>query len=147
MPVVWKQQLSTGNNLIDQDHKYLIALFNSVELAMIKPENLKYLPIFFRELVDYTRHHFEREETIQIKIKYPYYADHKIEHQRIVGHLEELYTKIQATLGRGDLDPKEIHSQLDTEIINLAREWVIEHLVKTDAKMAQFLRKYPQDLS
>lgn len=149
MPVVWKQQLATGNDLIDLDHKYLIALFNSVELALSKPENLKFLPIFFRQLVDYTRVHFEREEKIQLKIRYPYYADHKVEHQNIVDHLETIYSKIHEVVGVGDAmaSPEEIHAKLDAEIISLAREWVIEHLVKTDAKMAQFLRKYPEDLS
>ena len=149
MPVVWKPQLSTGNDLIDLDHKYLIALFNSVELALSKPDNLKFLPVFFRQLVDYTREHFEREEKIQMKIQYPYYADHKVEHQNIVEHLEQVYTDIQEIIGSGDTgaSPQEIHDKLDAEIISLAREWVIDHLVKTDAKMAQFLRKYPHDLS
>ena len=149
MPVVWKMQLSTGNDLIDLDHKYLIALFNSVELALSKPENLKFLPVFFRQLVDYTREHFAREEVIQVKIKYPYYADHKIEHQNIVEHLENVYTRIQDVMGSGDTEatPEQIHEQLDAEIISLAREWVIDHLVKTDAKMALFLRKHPHDLS
>jgi len=41
----------------------------------------------------------------------------------------------------------EIYAKLNAEIISLAREWVIEHLVKTDAKMAVFLRKYLEDLS
>ncbi|GGK69961.1 bacteriohemerythrin [Amphritea balenae] len=149
MPVVWKMQLSTGNDLIDLDHKYLIALFNSVELALSKPENLKFLPVFFRQLVDYTREHFAREEVIQVKIKYPYYADHKIEHQNIVEHLENVYSRIQDVMGAGDTEvtPEQIHEQLDAEIISLAREWVIDHLVKTDAKMALFLRKHPHDLS
>ncbi|MCV6610109.1 MAG: hemerythrin family protein, partial [Amphritea sp.] len=62
MPVIWKSQLSTGNDLIDRDHKYLISLFNSIELSLLKPDSLQYLPIFFRELLEYTREHFEREE-------------------------------------------------------------------------------------
>ena len=43
--------------------------------------------------------------------------------------------------------PEEIHAKLDAEIISLVREWVSEHQVKTDSKMAQFLRKYLEDLS
>ncbi|WP_299195380.1 hemerythrin family protein [uncultured Amphritea sp.] len=149
MPVIWRSQISTGNDLIDLDHKYLIALFNSVELAISKPENLKYLPIFFRELVDYTREHFSREEKIQIKIRYPYYAEHKQEHQQIVEHLEQLYRKILEVVGGGDtpISIDEFNKHLNTDIINLAREWVIDHLIKTDGKMAVFLRKHPQDLS
>ncbi|WP_428037025.1 bacteriohemerythrin [Amphritea sp.] len=149
MPVIWRSQISTGNDLIDLDHKYLIALFNSVELALSKPENLKYLPVFFRELVDYTREHFAREEKIQIKIRYPYYADHKQEHQKIVEHLERLYRDILEVVGVGDtpVSIDEFNRRLNADIMKLAREWVIDHLIKTDGKMAVFLRKHPQDLS
>ena len=149
MPVVWMPKISTGNDLIDLDHKYLIALFNSVELAISKPENLKFLPIFFRQLVDYTREHFDREEVIQLKIRYPHYAEHKLEHQQIVEHLEKLYLEVQTLVGSGDAKtaPEEISAKLNNEIISLAREWIIDHLIKTDGKMAVFLRKHPQDLS
>ncbi len=43
-------------------------------------------------------------------------------------------------MGSGDTEatPEQVHEQLDAEIISLAREWVIDHLVKTDAKMALF---------
>ena len=149
MPVVWMPKISTGNDLIDLDHKYLIALFNSVELAISKPDTLKFLPVFFRQLVDYTREHFDREEKIQLKIRYPYYAEHKMEHQQIVEHLEKLYLEVQKLVGSGDAKaaPEEVSAKLNNEIISLAREWIIDHLIKTDGKMAVFLRKHPQDLS
>ena len=69
-PVVWNRQMSTGNGLIDGDHKYLISLFNSVDLALSKPSVLPHLPLFFDQLVEYTQEHFRREEEIQIRIEW-----------------------------------------------------------------------------
>lgn len=147
MPVIWKSQLSTGNDLIDRDHKYLISLFNSIELCLLKPDSLQYLPIFFSELLAYTREHFDREERIQIKIRYPYYADHKLEHQKIIDHLEQLNDTVRKLMAARDkLGDTRIHERLDSEIISLAREWIIDHVVKTDGKMARFLKQYPQEL-
>ena len=31
MSLVWRDQLSVGNNVIDSDHKYLIEIINRVE--------------------------------------------------------------------------------------------------------------------
>ena len=93
-PVVWNRQLSTGNGLIDQDHKYLISLLNSVDLALAKPTVLPHLPMFFDQLVEYTQEHFQREEEIQIRIDYPNYASHKLEHEKILGNLEGINRQI-----------------------------------------------------
>lgn len=148
MPVIWKPQLSTGNDLIDRDHKYLISLFNSIELSLVKPDSLQFLPIFFRELLEYTREHFAREERIQIKIRYPYYAEHKMEHQKIIEHLEKLNDMVLKLMAaREKLGDERIHDRLDSEIISLAREWIIDHVVKTDGKMARFLKQHPQELA
>ena len=78
MPVVWESHLGTGNDLIDRDHKYMICLFNSIELALTKPSVLPHLPMFFDQLVEYSQEHFKREEGIQIKIDYPNYAAHRL---------------------------------------------------------------------
>ena len=34
MPVVWRDEMSVGNDHIDRDHRYLLCLFNSIELAL-----------------------------------------------------------------------------------------------------------------
>jgi len=73
MPVFWKPELSVKNELIDQDHRYLFSLFNCLELALKNDESLKYIPDFLEQLFKYTKEHFEREEIIQCRIKYPKY--------------------------------------------------------------------------
>src|SRR6056297_1891865 len=99
MPVIWREQMTTCNDLVDQDHRYLLALFNSIELALAHSASLQHLPVFFRQLLDYTRVHFAREEQLQLKVHYPRYMEHKLRHQEITAQLEALDARIVAALG------------------------------------------------
>lgn len=161
MPVIWRQQMTTGNDLIDQDHKYLLSLFNSIELALSKPELLRYLPLFFQQLVDYTRDHFAREEQIQLKVRYPGYMEHRRLHLRIIEKLEALNAKVGEELGTPTEDgvddagasallkndPEAMRQRLEAGVLVLAREWVIDHVVRADKLLQPYLKAYPRTFS
>lgn len=142
MPVIWRDQMRVGNELIDQDHRYLICLFNSLELALDREDAFKLLPLFFAQLLDYTKSHFEREEKIQLKAKYPKYMEHRQEHQKIVAHLEEIHQRVQKRLE--DRDP-EGNLPIDADVLALAREWIIDHILKSDRDMIPVLKTLPKN--
>lgn len=148
MPVIWRSQLSVGNDLIDRDHKYLICLFNAIELARKHPEDYQYLPIYFEQLFDYTKEHFDREERIQLKIEYPGYMEHKMQHQKIVAQLETATDELKRLMQEmaSSADHRVQIAQFDKEIISLAREWVIDHLIKSDRSMTSYLQRFPKTL-
>ena len=82
MPIVWREKMSIGNHIIDMDHRLLICKINMIELALLAPgEKLANIRLALDELENYTEIHFNREEKIQLAIKYPRYDDHKHEHQ------------------------------------------------------------------
>ena len=143
-PIIWNRQLSTGNDLIDRDHKYLICLFNSIELALTKPSVLPHLPMFFDQLVEYTQEHFKREEGIQIKIDYPNYAAHRLEHEKIMSQLEQVNRQIggvaAAAVDTRDASP--YHEIMDGDLIGMTRHWVIDHMRKADMDMVPYLKKH-----
>ena len=147
-PVVWKRQMSTGNGLIDGDHKYLISLFNSVDLALSKPSVLPHLPLFFDQLVEYTQEHFRREEEIQIRIDYPNYASHKLEHERILTNLERVNRQIGgiATSAVDIQDAGPYHEMMDGDLMGMARHWVIDHMLKADRDLVPYLEKHASKL-
>lgn len=90
MPIVWRPQMSVGNDFVDNDHRYLLCLVNTVELALKQQEGYEDLRLALDQLVDYTHEHFAREEKLQIKVGYPEYANHKIQHQEILENVERL---------------------------------------------------------
>ena len=154
MAIIWRPQMSVGNDIIDLDHRYLLAIINMVELS------LRYNDDFFDTaldlLVEYTHDHFNREEKIQLKIKYPEYADHKLEHQKllstlaeIVGHLKKLNAQpkartIEATAEETEatttakLSIEEYDKEVD-ELIKLLRSWIVDHVLGLDMKMKPYM--------
>ncbi len=90
MAIVWRKQMSVGNVLIDNDHRYLLCLVNTVELGLRSRDNLDIMQLAIDQLVDYTQEHFAREERIQLKLQYPKYMEHKLEHQQIMERLTDV---------------------------------------------------------
>ncbi len=87
MAIQWNDAMSVGYAAIDDEHKQLIKLINDAGQALEQRENREALLHVLDELVQYTRDHFAREEIIQLKIKYPDYVEHKLEHQELVQKL------------------------------------------------------------
>ncbi len=55
MPIVWRNEMSIGNDLIDQDHKYLLCIFNSIELACRMKKKMNLYPSFLRSYLNTQR--------------------------------------------------------------------------------------------
>ncbi len=134
MPILWRNEMSVGNDLIDQDHRYLLCLFNSIELVLSDKGLLDQLPFYFDQLFEYTQFHFEREEKIQLKSGYAGYYEHKQKHQKIIQRLGEVNEELKS--GKADLKQ---------DLLALVREWIVDHLIKTDKEMSQHLSKLPRN--
>ncbi len=138
MPIVWRDQMSVANHLIDMDHRLLLCKINLIELALQVPgEGMINLRLALEELEAYTEVHFDREERLQIAISYPKYGDHKRQHQELVNRLQEIKTQI---LGIDDA------SQLAgraPKLSKLLRDWLLEHVLKEDMKLKPFFSNYP----
>ena len=135
-----------GHDLIDADHRYLLSLFNSVELSLRAPDTLRFLPVFFGQFLDYAREHFAREEQIQFAMGFPGYLEHKLEHQQIAAKLAELQERIAAELEPPPDDEETaaaLQDRLRPDILELARTWVIDHILQTDGKMRPWFAPGP----
>ncbi len=146
MPIVWRNQMSVGNDAIDQDHKLLFCLINSIELALRSEDAMELLPVFIQQLLAYTKEHFAREEEIQKKIYYPLIDEHKREHKEIVVKLvdmERLVAEYISKEQRAQLG-KDEQASMRKEIIDLARHWIMDHVLQRDKSMEIYLRKLPR---
>ncbi|MCW8885720.1 MAG: bacteriohemerythrin [Motiliproteus sp.] len=168
MPILWKEEMSVGIEVIDNEHKYLFCLVNSVELALKLDDGQKLMQMFLDQLLDYTKQHFRHEEQIQRKMGYPLAKQHHEEHQEILNQLLELKKHLQESpaetsksvdlssedddLSVEDYDPyasPETDTETDTEtqdvnleeIVQLLRSWVLDHVMVSDMKMKTHLKK------
>lgn len=168
MSLVWREQMSVSNNLIDEEHKYLIEQINAIELAVNTKENHDIVVDTLDHLVKYTHTHFKHEETIQRKIRYPHLDEHILEHKKIMRNLYAIKSKLDELLGSEPVesetdneeevtdselnmllvDEESLHSVTADDLeplINLIRSWIIDHVIGSDMKMKAFLVKRPME--
>jgi len=67
----WSDDLSVKVTLIDDQHKKLIALINSLHDAMRAGEGKQVLEKTLKELADYTVYHFQTEEKYMQAVPLP----------------------------------------------------------------------------
>ncbi len=117
----WGPAWLTGNSTIDADHKMLVQYVRDLNQAMLDGKGRDLMADILGKLVQYTRDHFTREEIIWSKGGLNSLAEHQRIHHELVIKIEQFqrdFTSGKATL--------------TTEIMSFLREWLIEHVFKTD---------------
>lgn len=138
MPIVWREQMSIGNHMIDMDHRLLICKINTIELALLAPgEEMVNLSMALDDLLEYTEVHFKREEKLQMAMSYPKYDDHKFQHQQLVNRLKEIKEQILGINGPSQLSEKA------PKLTKLLRDWLMDHVLTEDMKLKPYCAKYP----
>jgi hemerythrin len=171
MAVIWRKEMSVANTVIDEDHRYLMCLANTMELALRTKDNRDILELAVDQLLDYTEYHFAREEALQYKIQYPKFDEHRAEHLSIIGKVRTLREQLNKAIASGRLDEVSsdaAHAAGDAvgadavatkaktaaaedldpaQIVALMRHWVLDHILKRDREMIPYLEQYPPNYS
>ncbi len=125
--IVWDNYYSVGFDLIDNQHKKLIDMINELYTSFIFGEAQTKAAGIINEMVNYTDYHFKTEEKFFDKYKYPETEQHKEIHQSFVDKAIELKHGLES----GQMT-------VTYDIMNFLRQWLIDHILKEDKKMASF---------
>ena len=134
MPIHWRDAMSVGNEMIDEDHKKLFLLVNLYEGAIAK-HNLFELKVAFQGLMEYTAQHFEREEKLQSAICMPGASGHRQEHRELVSRLENFNRTLN------DASQPRISIEVASKFLH---DWIVSHVLKSDMKMRPLLTGIPR---
>ena len=134
MSLVWREQLSVGNDVIDSDHKYLIELINRIEASLVSKDR-KELMSGLDSLLKYAQTHFVREIRIARAVGYSQVLQLDQSHASLLSHLEQTKTEI-GNAGQ-ELSPTAIE-----HFTQLLRSWLIDHVIKEDLLMRPTLQKH-----
>ncbi|WP_373601082.1 bacteriohemerythrin [Paraclostridium bifermentans] len=127
----WTNDLLTGNTQIDSEHKELIKAINDLLEACSKGKGRAEIEKTVKFLSSYTKTHFAHEEILQMKSKYPDYANHKKYHQHFIATVDDIQKKLLAT------GPSiALVGEINTKVAN----WIITHIKKEDVKVAAHIR-------
>ena len=130
---LWVDDLATGNELIDGDHRKLISMVNALFDAMAKGQANEIISRVLHNLIIYTKEHFGREEAEMQRIRYAASISHKSEHVKLIKQVIEL----KATLDAGErINVLTVSSFLG--------DWLRNHILAVDKKLAAALKSQMQ---
>jgi len=132
----WNPEWATGHELIDSQHKQLIAAVNSLFDAQRDGKGRMEVERTMTFLVDYTTKHFNDEQKLQEKYEYPLYPEHKQIHDNFKNTANELSN----TLHRDGPTDELVHN-----ICVTIGRWVINHIKSEDFKMVPHIKSREQE--
>jgi hemerythrin len=122
----WTPDLSVGMTEIDDQHKQLVGLMNTLHESMKAGQAKQGLEKTLQELADYTVYHFQTEEKYMQKFRYPGYLGHKMKHDAFVRKVTDFQKDYQA----GKLG-------LSIDLMNFLKDWVTTHIKETDKQYSE----------
>ena len=130
MRAEFSEDLVTGNELIDSQHKELIDRINKL-LDSCEAENGKVTAVKTLDyLADYTDFHFNAEEKLQQELNYPGYDKHKAQHDSFKQTIKELDEMLQEEEGPSDAFVKKVEENVV--------KWFYTHIAGFDRSVAEY---------
>jgi hemerythrin len=120
MSIAWTDDLNTGIDVIDFQHRRIVDYMNHLEAALIARDR-KGIGRVLDELSDYTESHFAFEESLQAEAGYKLAVPHKATHDLFVKRL----IRYQERHDEGDDIGENLYDMLTT--------WLLHHIKRDDA--------------
>ena len=132
MTLIWQDEMSVGNAKIDNDHKYLISIINTVEAALEIEAPARDLSDYVSQLIHFSHQHFEREEAYQVEINYPDRASHKKKHKDLMKQIQYIHSNLFSQADSGAY-------QFTTPcLVDTLQDWMMNHFKYDDMKMKEY---------
>ena len=127
--MAWNDRLVLGIDEIDNDHRKLVEmineLFDGIQAGRGRAAQLGIL----QRLVDYTRYHFAREETLFAENGSPRAQAHKKEHDALVAVVQKAQAEYVES---GTVAPS-------LEMMVILKDWLFDHILGSDQRDAAYL--------
>ena len=132
MGTIWREDMSVGNAKIDNDHKYLISLLNTIEEALNCEVPAQTLLSYVSQLIEYSQKHFTREETYQAELNFPFADAQKKEHKELMAQLIEIHEKFKLHV------ESDAYRYTTPRLVANLKDWYMDHFIDEDMKMRDF---------
>lgn len=125
----WNEEWASGNGPIDEAHKTLLRLANSIVSMMQQDASREKLILAYDQLLAHVESHFREEEAILRQVEYPSVLFHERFHQYLL--LKGL--QLKKMLADGNVVKSDM-------ILFLMDEIIVGHLLTEDVKFVPWLR-------
>jgi len=128
--IIWDGGLETGLEEIDGQHRVLIDTFNRIAAAVGKGDtNRDELEGILAFLRDCALLHFQTEQELMARHRYPRETEHRRLHSDLVREMEAVLEGFH----RGE-------KPLTPVTLEYLDEWIVRHIREEDLRLAEFLR-------
>ena len=131
MAYKWTPDLETGNSLIDGQHKELIEAINKLLDACGNGKGRAEIEATLVFLNNYVVKHFNDEEVLQQRYKYPDAVNHKRYHEAFKVTVREIISEF-----RKDGATVALVAKVNTAIAG----WLLNHIKREDVKVAAHIK-------
>lgn len=125
----WDESYGIGVDQIDQQHKRLFELINTLFMGIKAQDSATAVEVALSSLVEYTQEHFATEEDLMDRHAYPYAQAHIAEHSKLLSTIDEYIVKTRSG------EPVSGMSLL-TQLV----EWLHGHMGATDSDLGDYLK-------
>ena len=122
--------LITGNEMIDSQHKELISKINGLMQVCEERADLGAAARMLNYLADYTEYHFKAEEALQAEIEYPGIKEHKEKHDELRATVQELHDMLTEEEGPTDAFAQKVEEKVTN--------WLYYHIQTFDRSVAEY---------
>ena len=132
--VTWNDSFSVGFEYIDNQHKELVKIVNTLYAACkmgAVNADIAYLQTISKAM-EYARVHFSDEEKYMGMVFYPELNEHKKQHEEFVVEIK----KSMKLFEEGKAAP--------IEMANFLKNWLLDHIAVSDNKYAPYFAKLSQ---
>jgi hemerythrin len=126
MAIAWNESMSTGVAEIDEQHKELINMLNSMSEAMRSGKGKEEIGNILAFTGEYAQKHFECEERYFVQYNCPAAPQNKAGHEQFIARFTELMQNFQEQGSSFALAMK-IYNELST--------WLVKHILGVDTKL------------
>ena len=127
--LVWQEDLNTGIEVIDQQHRRIVEMLNHLYNAQQSMQHAVVAEVI-SELVDYTMSHFAFEEELMEEAGYPFCAAHKRVHEVFVKRVSEYHMRFQAG------------EDITDELRTMLSRWLFNHIRGDDKAYADQVKRH-----
>ncbi|MDR3580400.1 MAG: bacteriohemerythrin [Oryzomonas sp.] len=126
----WNKSFEVGIADVDQQHRILVDIINSLAAAIVENGKLPEIQTLFSQLMQYATVHFHDEELIMSKSS----LDEMEKKLHLQAH-REFVEKTKEIILRPDL----LKSEVSQQVLEFLTTWLIAHILGSDKKIAQAL--------
>ncbi|NJK87318.1 MAG: hemerythrin family protein [Bacteroidales bacterium] len=118
-----------GVEVIDKQHKKLFDLINILYHSFMNKTSDEKLNDVLKELLEYTKYHFEAEEKMLMEHGYPQLKEHISTHEAFVGKVIEF----RHSHRKG--------GSITMTVMNFLRKWLSDHILEADRDYIKYIVK------